>query len=140
GDPVLHPILARLVVALLCPALVLIPLPARADQTVRCESNNYRYQYCRVDTDNRVSLRRQRSSSACRQGDSWGYDRRGVWVDRGCGAEFRVGKDGRGDSGNGALAAVAGIAIIAAIASAANDKNNSSNKDDVPSWAVGSFS
>jgi hypothetical protein len=31
------------------------------------------------------------SRSACIDGDSWGYDDRGIWVDRGCRAEFALG-------------------------------------------------
>ena len=71
------------------------PSTGGADRTINCESHNYRYRYCRVDTDNRVRLERQISvASRCRFGDTWGYDSRGVWVDRGCQAEFRVGRDG----------------------------------------------
>jgi hypothetical protein len=88
-----------------------------------------------------VRLERQHSSSDCRQGYSWGYDRHGVWVDHGCAADFRVGREGGGHGGrNKALAAgaaVAGIAVIAALAAQGNKGQQSS---DVPSWAVGTFS
>lgn len=115
---------------------VLIAVPASADErTITCESRNFRYRYCRVDTDNRVSLERQRSSTRCRQWDNWGYDGRGVWVDRGCAAEFRVGRGGSGGKGAAiAGAAIAGVAIAAAIAA-----NKNHQDDDVPSWAVGTF-
>lgn len=125
---------ARFVSALTCLALV-APPPAFASRTIRCESDKYRYHYCRVETDNRVELTRQLSNTRCRQGDNWGYDRRGVWVDRGCGAGFRVGRDG-GSSSSHAAAAVAGIAAIAAIAAIASQANKDS---DVASWAVGTF-
>lgn len=116
----------------------LLAAPAGADErTITCGSRNYRYQYCRVDTDNRVTLVRQRSSTRCRQFDNWGYDSRGVWVDRGCEAEFRVGRGGGGGQGAAiAGAAIAGVAIAAAIA-ASRDKDHHS--DPVPSWAVGTF-
>ena len=81
--------LARSVSTLIGAALIAGPLPARAERTIRCDSNNYRYQYCRADTANHVKLERQHSTARCREGDSWGYDRHGVWVDRGCGADFR---------------------------------------------------
>jgi hypothetical protein len=42
----------------------------------------------RVRSD--VELIRQRSTSACRFNTSWGYDRRGVWVNKGCRADFAV--------------------------------------------------
>ncbi|CDH43175.1 DUF3011 domain-containing protein [Candidatus Contendibacter odensensis] len=60
---------------------------------VTCESLNNRYQHCRVDTRGGVQLQRQLSSAACRKDQTWGYDRGGIWVDRGCRAEFRVGSN-----------------------------------------------
>ncbi|MEZ5580785.1 MAG: DUF3011 domain-containing protein [Candidatus Competibacteraceae bacterium] len=59
------------------------------DATVRCESNG-NYRHCRADTRDGVQLSRQLSKSACRYNDTWGYDRRGIWVDRGCRAEFTL--------------------------------------------------
>ena len=127
--------LARSVSTLIGAALIAGPLPARAERTIRCDSNNYRYQYCRADTANHVKLERQHSTARCREGDSWGYDRHGVWVDRGCGADFRVGKDGGRNDAVVAGAAIAGLAIIAVMAS-----NKSRQPTDVASWAVGTFS
>ncbi len=129
----------RIVAAICLLALTVPAVPARADeQTVTCESRNFRYSYCRADTDNRVTLVRQRSSTRCRQYDNWGYDNRGVWVDRGCAAEFRVGRWGGSGNKDAAIAgaAVAGIAIAAAIA-AHKDRDN--HVDSVPSWAIGTF-
>ncbi len=117
-------------------AATLLAAPARADErTITCESRQFRYNYCRADTDNRVSLTRQRSSTRCQLWQNWGYDNRGVWVDRGCAAEFRVGRGGSKDAAV-AGAAIAGVAIAAAIA-ASRDKDHHS--DTVPSWAVGTF-
>jgi len=133
-----RPLCSVLSACLLAPSLMM-PMAAQASQTIRCQSDNYRYRYCRVDTDYRVRLERQFSKTHCRQGDTWGFDRRGVWVDRGCDAEFRVGSgSGRDDDkgNNKALAvgaAIAGVAILAAIANR-NDKGG-----DVASWAVGRF-
>lgn len=62
---------------------------------VTCESRNQRHQFCRVDTRGGVQLQRQLSNAACRQNQTWGYDRNGIWVDRGCRAEFRVGSGDR---------------------------------------------
>jgi hypothetical protein len=127
---------ARFLSTLLCASLFPVS-PVFAEQTIRCKSKHYSYQYCRANTDNRVTLERQLSSARCRQGDSWGYDRHGVWVDRGCEASFRVGR-GHRDSGSSSAvaagAAVAGIALIAAIAA-----NKSQSQEDVASWAVGTF-
>jgi hypothetical protein len=116
-------------------AAALLAAPVHADErTITCESRNYRYNYCRADTDRRVTLVRQKSSTRCRMWDNWGYDTRGVWVDRGCAAEFRVGRGGGGSGAAIAGAAIAGVAIAAAIAA-----NKDHHDDTVPSWAVGTF-
>lgn len=59
-------------------------------QTFRCESDNGRSRHCRVDARRGIELVRQLSSASCVEGHSWGRDRDGVWVDRGCRAEFRA--------------------------------------------------
>jgi hypothetical protein len=60
-----------------------------------CSSNGYRYEYCAVDTQGRVVMVREVSTgNLCRQGSGWGYDNGGIWVDRGCRAEFSYGRDG----------------------------------------------
>jgi DUF3011 family protein len=69
-----------------------------SSQTIRCESNNNARNYCPVDTRGGVRLARQVSGSACTQGSTWGYDTRGVWVDRGCRAEFEVSSPYGGDT------------------------------------------
>ncbi len=65
---------------------------AHADHYVVCESSNDRRTYCDVrdayDADIRIS--RQLSNSSCIEDVSWGRDRRGIWVDDGCRAEFAV--------------------------------------------------
>lgn len=60
--------------------------------TVTCSSENGRRQYCEADVRNSVRMVRQFSRAACRQNETWGYDSRGIWVDRGCGADFEVGR------------------------------------------------
>ena len=42
-------------------------------------------------------MTRQISGSPCIQGQTWGFDDRGVWVDRGCRAEFQAGGGQRYD-------------------------------------------
>jgi hypothetical protein len=59
---------------------------------VTCASDDGRRHYCRVNTDRGVRLVNQRSGSPCIQGRTWGYDRRGIWVDRGCRADFMLGR------------------------------------------------
>ena len=113
------------------------PAPPRGeDRTITCSSHNYRYRYCRVDTDHRVRLERQISAfSRCVYGDTWGYDSRGVWVTRGCQAEFRVGHGGGANTGAVVGAVAAGAALAAIIAA-----NRAHHDDPVDSWAVGNFS
>jgi len=60
-------------------------------RSLSCTSPEYRYQHCRANTRGQVRIVRQRSNAACVEGRSWGHDRYGVWVDRGCSAEFEVG-------------------------------------------------
>ena len=57
-----------------------------------CSSDDGRRNYCNTDTRGGVRLVRQRSDARCSEGYSWGYDRRGIWVDRGCRADFEVGR------------------------------------------------
>lgn len=65
--------------------------PARPPaRLITCSSNDGRRNWCAVDPRADVRLNRQISGSPCIQGRTWGVDRRGLWVDRGCRAEFRV--------------------------------------------------
>jgi hypothetical protein len=84
-----------------------------------CESTGYRYRYCNADTRDSVRLLREVSTgNLCRQGSGWGYDRGGIWVDRGCRGEFRYGRDNRGRDDAALAAGILGaIAIGAAIGS-----------------------
>lgn len=63
----------------------------QAPQLLRCESVNQRERYCPVDTRGGVRLVRKDSRADCVLGRTWGYDRGGVWVTRGCRARFEVG-------------------------------------------------
>lgn len=56
--------------------------------TITCSSNNGKRNYCAADTSRGVRLSNQRSGSPCVQGQTWGWDNRGIWVDRGCRADF----------------------------------------------------
>jgi hypothetical protein len=63
----------------------------RGGRTFYCASDDFNLHGCPVDTYGGVRLVRQRSESPCIYGRTWGYDGRGVWVDRGCRADFAVG-------------------------------------------------
>lgn len=56
-----------------------------AQAVIQCESRDYQYQFCATpDGVTRARIVEQRSRSACIEGRSWGYDRRGIWVSAGC--------------------------------------------------------
>jgi hypothetical protein len=57
---------------------------------LQCESSNNHRHTCVADTQYGVQLSRQLSQKACVFGKTWGYTNSGVWVDRGCRAEFLV--------------------------------------------------
>jgi hypothetical protein len=60
-------------------------------RTFYCSSDNFNFRGCRVNTYGGVRLIRQRSEAPCVFGQTWGFDDRGVWVDRGCRADFAIG-------------------------------------------------
>jgi hypothetical protein len=59
-------------------------------RVVRCESQDGHSRHCSAPVQRGVQLLRTLSDSACIEGRTWGWDRNGVWVDRGCRAEFSV--------------------------------------------------
>ncbi|MGH8076597.1 MAG: DUF3011 domain-containing protein [Lysobacter sp.] len=66
--------------------------PVQSVQSVRCESTDGRARHCPVDTRGGVRMVRQLSRTSCIEDRNWGYDRRGVWVEGGCRADFEAGK------------------------------------------------
>lgn len=58
--------------------------------TVACESINERRAQCAADTSGGVRLMQRMSESSCVFGREWGYDQNGIWVDKGCRAQFSV--------------------------------------------------
>ncbi|HEX5488159.1 MAG TPA: DUF3011 domain-containing protein [Rhodanobacteraceae bacterium] len=62
------------------------------DFAVSCGSPQYRYYFCQVDVGSRgrVVMQRQMSDTRCIEGQNWGWNRAGIWVDKGCGAQFLV--------------------------------------------------
>ncbi|MFL6426641.1 MAG: DUF3011 domain-containing protein [Acidobacteriaceae bacterium] len=72
-----------------------------AQQTITCSSDDGGRHTCRVDARGGVQMTNQRSSAACQQGYSWGYDRDGIWVDHGCRADFTVNSRNNGRSSGG---------------------------------------
>lgn len=55
-----------------------------------CESFEEKEKQCRIRVRHEVRLIKQKSVTRCIEDRNWGWDRRGVWVNDGCRAEFRV--------------------------------------------------
>jgi len=149
GNP-MRAVVALIVLAIAVPAA---PPAWAARGTIRCESRNNNRNFCRVDTENSVSLRRQLSNAPCQRNRSWGFDRTGIWVDRGCRADFDFGRSsgnsGRNNNNNNSAAIAAGILGALAIGAAIGN-SQSPNAPPAPppmvvvparppAWAVGSF-
>ena len=120
-------LVASCVLAATIPAIAQSPL-------LTCSSNDGAYHYCRADTQNRVQLTHQISGSPCQQGYSWGYDYRGIWVDRGCRAQFEYGfgnnnsDNGGSNNTNAAIAAgILGAIVVGSIIASQNSDNGDSN-------------
>lgn len=108
--------------------------------TVTCESVDGHEKFCPANTRNGVVLTSQLSKSACRQGQSWGYDDRGIWTSNGCRARFTVGSNSYDswDSGNErsaksgdnhAAAAAAAVALLAVGAVAVHEKQQDDRRE-----------
>lgn len=63
--------------------------PAAAQTvTIKCESKHNRFAHCARKNIANVRLTRQLSNKPCFQGNSWGVDANGIWVNHGCRALF----------------------------------------------------
>jgi Protein of unknown function (DUF3011) len=85
----------HLVYLILAVAALVVFTPRSLAQTISCSSDDGNRHYCELNGGGHVRLAQQRSDSPCREGESWGSDGRGVWVDHGCRADFVV--EGHGD-------------------------------------------
>ena len=58
----------------------------------QCASTDRKYQFCSVDVGRRgsVEMESQQSRAECVREQSWGWNRAGIWVDKGCRAKFVV--------------------------------------------------
>src|SRR5579864_843225 len=76
--------------AALCVVLLATSASFAQPQTVVCSSDDMSRHSCPADTRGGVQLTRQISGSPCTQNSTWGYDKNGIWVDKGCRAQFQV--------------------------------------------------
>lgn len=87
--------------------------------TLRCESRSNRLQRCGAQHQNRVALI-DRHDGKCNQGSDWGYDRRAIWVARGCKATFAYGygnywPEAKKDKGSDTGLIIGGVVIAAGL-------------------------
>lgn len=140
-------VLRRLMAAVLVNAMV---SPAFADYTVHCASSGYKYTTCRLSEPGYITVERQKSSAACTKGRSWDYNRREIWVDDGCSADFRVQtQDNHKKDAAVAAGVVVGAALLGALLSNKDVVDDHKYRDEnyygsrhtsyVPSWMVGTF-
>ncbi len=96
--------LVALIVCSLAPTSAPQAQPYGGGDAVECVSRNFAYTRCDVPWRD-ARLVRQLSDTSCIRGRNWGIDRRGLWVDRGCGGRFvaagRGPDDGPGYGGGG---------------------------------------
>jgi len=69
-------------------------MPAPRSYRLYCASDDFYRHFCPVDTLDGVELVRERSEAPCVYGRTWGLSPNGIWVDRGCRADFVVGAGG----------------------------------------------
>lgn len=72
---------------------------AQRGQVIQCDSNNGQFNRCQMPWRD-AELVQQKSKGDCIRGQSWGVDRQGLWVDRGCRGQFGEARYGRPDHGN----------------------------------------
>lgn len=68
---------------------------------ITCRSRDGRQQECFANTNNRVEMLQQYSSSPCIEGSTWRYSRNSIIVRNGCQARFGYGYGNSGGSGGG---------------------------------------
>ncbi len=133
------------------------PMQARADYTVTCESRNNSYQRCPISQAGYVRLTRNLSRNGCVKGRNWDFDRREIWVDDGCRAQFNVstssysnhGSGGGSSDGAKVAGALVGLAVLGAIVNSNQHRNDNRYQDEnyhgsrhssyVPGWMTGTF-
>ncbi len=83
-------------------SFVVTAAPAPQAGLSSCSSDDMRRNYCSADVSGGVQLVRQRSDSPCIFNRTWGFMYgRGIWVDRGCRADFQIGGSGFSGWDNG---------------------------------------
>lgn len=118
----------------------LVPNIAYAGDQVKitCDSDDFQLVRCPIKNEG-ARLLKQISASSCKRDRDWGYDRKGIWVDNGCAAEFLVTKEsGSSSKDDKAAAALLGGLLLGALVVSAMDEtppsNNSNNNSNNNNW------
>jgi hypothetical protein len=69
---------------------LVVPVFSVAQQFITFEASKNNRKYCESYEPGQVRLDRQISCSSGIQGQTWGVDRQGLWVERGCRAIFII--------------------------------------------------
>lgn len=124
---------------LVCVGFGSMPAAAQTGRIV-CSSLNYQPATCSVRTQGHVQLVRELSTgNRCRQGRSWGFDDRSIWVNSGCRAEFEFGQR-VSRPGAGPAMATGIIALLSSPRGGPPPFGPPPGRPSTPGWAVGSFS
>jgi len=59
----------------------------RPSEVIECRSRGYAFTRCEANW-NSARLIEQLSDSSCNEGETWGLDNEGLWVDKGCAGRF----------------------------------------------------
>ena len=78
--------------------MLALPVQAQGSRAIRCESTNGTFNRCNMPWQD-AELVKQESKGACIRGQSWGVNRQGLWVDRGCRGLFAEARHGHSDHG-----------------------------------------
>lgn len=69
----------------------ILPFPtAIQSQSIRCESYELSRRYCKAPFPGDVQLAVNLAHTDCIPETDWGYDKKGIWVNNGCSAKFKV--------------------------------------------------
>lgn len=123
----------RAVVTALCPLMVLsgLPSPAWAAREVACESHGMQRNFCSTGAHGEIRLVSNSGLWPCKQGETWGIESEGIWVDQNCKGRFSV-DDAKSDNKGAIVAGVIGLGILAAIAANHAKKDDDRGPDDRP--------
>lgn len=108
---------------------------------VTCDSPDFHRERCNISNKG-VQLKRQLSVSSCREGRDWGHDKKGIWVDNGCEAQFEVTQDSKISDGEVAALLIGGLLIGAMALNAEEEKKPPTHQNALampPNWAHGDF-